>query len=906
MPAVNQEINVNINALVKKIGDVREFVSLIKGLPSKAPLILDDKFSGNAKAAAGDVGQLANSIDGLGKKIESLKPSKFQEISTLLQGLAAGSTIFKNLGGTFEAVGKGIAALRTQGTALVEGVAARAGSVIETVTSKASRLAAELPLIGEGGAAAAIGIGGIAAAGAGAVVTIGALVAAVVAIGAAITALHAAALAFIPALVSLAFNVAQTDNATGKLEDRIRGGEIVGLLAEFKNRASDLSNELGRALVPAILQLLRVALDLVNQLGPVVRPFFDFVLHQIDRISDGLVKLVERAIAAGKGIAAAIAIGLATGSPDLALKAALDTFNKSLADLEKAANTRVLFAGLTGDLGRMENDKDDKQKKERPPRPEDTSQSELELAKAKAQAEFDALRDSLDREHQMLTRKYNDRKLTISQYYEEILRNEDAALEAQQIRLQKELAANDKQLHDAIQKLEQDRKSGAIQTDEELAAKETNENNRAKARQVELESQLNKILDDRARLPIDIALKEKDDTDALNAALQEQIDAIDRLRGIGPLVEVRQQIGEIDKLIEKFADNPGMVAFLEEWREVLGLAGQTAAIITRLQTSQLDNEGKIRALEEQGNQNALARYRADQQIVAIKKEELKAYEDALAEAVALGAKDADSLAKIEDLRAAIARLKIETRSFHQILKDAVVDNLSSGLENFLVTIGKGIKSFQDLKKAALDFLQSFIDGLLQVLAHKLALDLINGILGGGGTSSSPGSGGPSTGASNPGGILSSIGGFFSKLFGHAAGDIVSSRPGGRVIQVAEGGYDELVATTDPKYSSRTSALLGAFIRRTGILPSFAAGGFARSLAGSFSIPRLAAGALVAASPIPALAGGEAGGATFNAKFVHVYDPRHVHDAMKQEGGEEVFLHFIDHNAEIIRRRLRIR
>ena len=161
-----------------------------------------------------------------------------------------------------------------------------------------------------------------------------------------------------------------------------------------------------------------------------------------------------------------------------------------------------------------------------------------------------------------------------------------------------------------------------------------------------------------------------------------------------------------------------------------------------------------------------------------------------------------------------------------------------------------------------------------------------------------------------------IGGILGGIFGgkKAAGDMMSARPGGQLIQVAEAGFDELVVTTDPRYAERTSGLLGAFIRRTGILPDieqFAARGFARRVGRTLTtaIPRLAAGAFVSATgPETALAGigANSGPSEFLIKQFNVYDVRHVHEAMRHEGGDAVFWNFIDHNATQISKRLKVK
>jgi len=59
-------------------------------------------------------------------------------------------------------------------------------------------------------------------------------------------------------------------------------------------------------------------------------------------------------------------------------------------------------------------------------------------------------------------------------------------------------------------------------------------------------------------------------------------------------------------------------------------------------------------------------------------------------------------------------------------------------------------------------------------------------------------------------------------------------PGGRLIRVAEAGYDEVVLTTDPKHRGRTSRLLGQFLMRTGLAPDFGSAVLEGALAGVHS------------------------------------------------------------------------
>jgi tape measure domain-containing protein len=116
----------------------------------------------------------------------------------------------------------------------------------------------------------------------------------------------------------------------------------------------------------------------------------------------------------------------------------------------------------------------------------------------------------------------------------------------------------------------------------------------------------------------------------------------------------------------------------------------------------------------------------------------------------------------------------------------------------------------------------FWKGLFGAAASGAVSGAIGKIGSGGGSGGA--SGGGSTGAGDPGGGgTGSAGGFFGGAF--AVGGTIKAATGGKLIQVAEGGYDEMVLSTDPKHRERTAALLGSFMQRTGMFPAFAAGGF---------------------------------------------------------------------------------
>jgi hypothetical protein len=87
----------------------------------------------------------------------------------------------------------------------------------------------------------------------------------------------------------------------------------------------------------------------------------------------------------------------------------------------------------------------------------------------------------------------------------------------------------------------------------------------------------------------------------------------------------------------------------------------------------------------------------------------------------------------------------------------------------------------------------------------------------------------------------------------AEGGFQSASPGGRLVRVAEAGFDEVILPTDPKYKKRASRLMGEFIRRTGLVPDFGAVVLQGALAG---VPSFEAGgfALDTVSPGAGAAG----------------------------------------------------
>lgn len=856
---VQQDINVRINAALNGIPAVQTFVGLLQKL----------KDNGNTKidvgADASQVNQLTTAVTKLNAELDAEKPSKFAEalrtISSVIQAIAGGAQLlqFLNKGeGALKNVGTVLGTVKDKAGALWESLSARAGPVIESVTAKVSSLAVALPLVGEGGAEAAVGIGAVAA---GAGVAVGAVllvVAAIAALVAIVAVVTTALAAGIPALVKYALGFAgakiSSDDLKQSLIDSLpihdayrqkleasaaksgdvgkQSRELQGLLFQLRSMWNSLTDAAGgfvdqmaQRVIPIINQFLRVAvhtfdeiMSIIGGLDSALGSFFDFVIFNIENIGKALVWLESRAIATAKGILAAIAVGLATGSVSEGASAFADTFKQTITDLDKIANTGTGFgpgggrtsgAGATGGGGGGGGG-GAKREKILP----DISESVFGLNKAEIDAAFNLIKDAFDRQNKLVQEEFDQRKITVKDFYAEQLRIQDAAFGTEIIRLESLLKQEEDKLKTATAKIDADFEAGKLTGGKEEAdRKKIIELNQTLAAEATLQGQITKAKRDRDALPHDIELQEKAAVDALNASLQKQIDAMDQLRGIGPLVDARNQVAEIDKLIEQFADNPGMVAMLEEWREIVGSIGQANAALTRFETQQQANEATIATLQERGNRNLVARIISNQKILAIRKQELAALQSVLKEMEAIGAQDQGSLARLESVRTKITQLKNETKTTFQTIKDTLTDALGSGLENLFLSLGDIITGTKTVGQAFAEMALSVIQSLEQVIAKMLVMLIIQKLLGafaGGGS-----------GVPTPSSTLTS-----SFLDGFAAtGDFFSAKVGGRIIRVAEGGHDEVVLTTDPAHRNRTAGLLALFLQKTQMLKDMATGGW---------------------------------------------------------------------------------
>jgi hypothetical protein len=202
-PTVNQEINVNINALVKGIQSVRELRDLIRNLRENrgsAPVV-DERISKSARTGAGDVKQLQISIDELTRSIKEMDGQATSKLARLLSIFGSLATILGHLKSAQDGIGVirdvapslsnvgqkvngAAAAVRGFFTATRQKIGEGIGKAKETI----SGLVDKIPLLSRAGGQAAGAIGSIGVAGAGAAVGVGALA---IALGAVLVAVLA-------------------------------------------------------------------------------------------------------------------------------------------------------------------------------------------------------------------------------------------------------------------------------------------------------------------------------------------------------------------------------------------------------------------------------------------------------------------------------------------------------------------------------------------------------------------------------------------------------------------------------------------------------------------------------------------------------------------------------------------
>lgn len=646
-------------------------------------------------------------------------------------------------------------------------------------------------------------------------------------------------------------------------------------LDELKLKAEGFGLSIGRTLIPELLKLLRV----FSHDMPGAGNAFEGVLTLIRVKVEELVNEVLVAIAAIKALASLpVALGVAVGTGNVlnAFAVLRDQFVKELGELLSIANTPPTGGGKTGpplEFGKPGGDKNK--------RPADTFESRLALSRSGAQQEFELEKDLLDRLKEIYRSAYADRRIDSETFFrnEERLRSQQIQNE---IRLQEALARIARERRD--EELKRVKKEDEEKTEEQKAADKTNIQNKFFEESSAISIRILTLQRELAAIPGAVETEATAATDAINTEIDSVLTQLDEING-----KTRTFSSQIEKLLdsrEKLLTTGGkslldpLIQAIDVAIEHLRALEQFQDQLKRFDDIDAQRQAKVEVLRASTPNNELAEFRLRQEVNRVNAEYLRLLEQQIT-ALEDRAKQEGAPEKVQSeiahRRAEVEELKKSVADTE--LRDTGINALVSGAQQFSSALLTSVHSLKDLKSAALSFAQSFLDALSQIIIKVLLLKALSAIFGGFG-------GGPAAGSA--GSVLGGAAKF-------ATGGDVPATPGGRHIVVAEGGYDEMVVTTDPRHASRTSNLLAAFMTRTGIVPRFSAGSFALSVANSIStVPRLAAGAIVPA-PGPSQLAAAAQGSNFAVRNVNLFDPAELLDALQSSSGERVVLNVISKN-----------
>lgn len=479
--------------------------------------------------------------------------------------------------------------------------------------------------------------------------------------------------------------------------------------------------------------------------------------------------------------------------------------------------------------------------------PADTFGALSGVTKENAESVFTLFKDQLERQSKFLKEQLDQRKISIKEYYRQEEDLQRQTIDAEIVKVKKLQLAEQERLVHELERIDAEQKSGKI-TKAEAEAKATNETAKTQQEMTRLNERLVILMRDRADLAGQIAAEEKKAQEELEAQVATAIEIIDRLNGkvhehaseISQLLEVRQKLFEQDP-------NDPFIEVLDDAIDRLGAMDQALQKIHETETQIGAIEGQIGILQERGNRNILARWLSEQKIKELRKEELEILQNELEALEAIGSNSPEIQAQIDGIHARMEQLKNQTRGLKDQIKDTFIDSSVNALTDFFMSLGDIIRGTESLGDAFKKMASAIIQDIMRIIAQLLAMKIVMALLGVFGISTGNTSGG--LGNDNPLGRI---------IFGHAAGGYMPAAPGGRIIRVGEGGHDEVVLTTDPRYRRRTQGLLNAFLQRTQMLREFAAGGWlsAEGLSSNVlsRIPRFAMGDWVGGGASPALAG----------------------------------------------------
>jgi hypothetical protein len=489
--------------------------------------------------------------------------------------------------------------------------------------------------------------------------------------------------------------------------------------------------------------------------------------------------------------------------------------------------------------------------KTKPGEPEDTFDSELGLERTRFERSFNLLKDALERENTEVEAKLKERRISIQSFYEEQERIQKDTVDGEIKKIGELAEVERKRFAHALEEIERKEKSHKLTTDQGNA-KRIIEENKNKEASVKFEEQLVILSRTREEISARIARNEKEASDALSQVTSDFLDEVNQLNGRTSQVAIRA-INErlqplLDKIIQEEGEDSPLVKLLQGFIDFASDRARIDELIGR--AGKFDAVFQARAAEVQTNvaQNVIAEERARRELNALMQEYADKQLVILRQALAIAEvnQDQEQIFNVRRRIAEIEKLKNAQQSFNQELKNTAINSAVDGLTNMFANIARDASNAKEYVR---DFFASFLEELNRVIIRMLVMKTIMAVIG------------LLSGGGDVEGL--SFDGFIDDApTGLAEGDMVSATPGGRIIQVAEGGYDEVVLTTDPKHRGRTERLLAMFLSRTGLAAPFARGGFisGESILSSVTsrIPRLSAGDFISNLPEPAFAGAEGG------------------------------------------------
>jgi hypothetical protein len=642
-------------------------------------------------------------------------------------------------------------------------------------------------------------------------------------------------------------------------------------LSEIRRIGEGFANSLGRVLIPELLKLARILAHEMPEAGGA----FGRILGFIATMARGAAYQILLVVAAAKtlrDVPKAIGQSIISGNPLVAPISLGDSFLRNRDELLKIANTpspsgppasqSLTFPRVGGGGG--------KQHKGSLP---DVVESALGLDRAQIEAAFNLLKDFFAREEKLLDQK----RLSIEQFYAEKTRLETASAEAELLRIKSLEDNENKRFQNALKNLKTDKSITDEKERQSKIAIETQENEKTLR---ELDERRQIAARDRAAIAPENDQKKLADLEELHkklVSLDEDAAALEGLQSLDAITDKYRELTEQIKaqLSDPKVPNDVRTNLLEQLEiikkikeaeieraqvaNVLAIAHQKIALI----------DADIAIIQAKHSGNVIEEYRARLLIKPLLDQQVAILQAALdrAEAMAESQQDPKTIEALKRQLATLEEMKRRYKDIGREIKDTFFNALESGIENLILSFNDIIAGTKSVGEAFREMALSIIVELEKIIAKMIALKLITAALKIFSGSAGGDSGGGGGFGEFFGGGSAAQGGWFAGSFG--PGGPVSAAPGGRIIQVAEGGHDEMVVTTDPRHASRSARLLGRFIRRTGILPRFAAGGFSsESILSNISdrLPRFAMGDFVSADNLEAASAG-AGNFSLNQTLV---------------------------------------